>query len=155
MHILFVCLGNICRSPMAESVMAALLDQAGLTDQVSLDSAATSSWEAGKPPHRGTVEELARRGVPLVETRSRPLNEADLQADYIIGMDASNMDDIQAFLAGRSQAVVAPLLTFSGQDRDIADPWYTGDFSQTYQDVLTGCQSLLVCVKARIEERED
>ena len=141
--VVFVCLGNICRSPMAEAVFRQMVHEAGLDAQILIDSAATSSWEQGNPVHPGTVKRLAQEGISTDGMYSRQLSAQDYDADYLIGMDASNLRHIERFAAGKSQAKIRRLLAFTDHERDIADPWYTGDFETTYQDVIAGCRGLL------------
>ncbi|MBG9980891.1 low molecular weight phosphotyrosine protein phosphatase [Facklamia sp. DSM 111018] len=147
--VLFFCLGNICRSPMAEAVFRNLLKEEEIEEHFYVDSAGTSDEEAGNPVHPGTKERLAREGIGVEGIYSRPLQESDLSFDYIIGMDASNMRNFKRFDQGRSKAKIAKLLSFAGEESDIADPWYTGDFEQTYQDVYRGCQALLEEIKKK------
>ena len=146
-QVLFVCLGNICRSPMAEAVFRKMVDNEGLNQQIYIDSAATSSWEHGNPVHRGTRERPAREGISTVGMYSRILNDDDLSADYIIGMDESNIMNIEKFLRNRHSGRVNRLLEYAGEDRDILDPWYTDDFDTTYNDVVKGCKALLEFIK--------
>lgn len=164
MHrILFVCHGNICRSTMAQSVMADLVRRAGREAEFAIDSAAVTREALGCTPHHGTVAELGRHGVPVVPHRARQI-QADEYADWdlIIGMDDENMHDLERILR-RSPAWrldggarVRKLLSFvgdgaldpaprdrAGRVRDVADPWYTGDFDATYRDVIAGCEALL------------
>ena len=139
--LLFVCHGNICRSPMAQSVMAHLAGERGRAD-ILVDSAATSTEELGNPVHPGTRRVLAAHGVPLVPHRARQLKRRDGEEyDLLIGMDSANLRNMARILGSPER--VHGLLDWSPHPRDIADPWYTGDFETTFQDVWEGCQSLL------------
>ncbi len=136
--VLFVCHGNICRSPMAESVMTHLAALRGLSETVVAASAAARTDALGCHPHRETVKILLREGILPVPHVARLLTREDGEKfDYIVGMDEYNMRDIRACV-GECRAHVRPLL-----DRPVADPWYTGDFEATYRDVLEGCEALL------------
>ena len=146
--VVFVCLGNICRSPMAEVVFKDLLEKEGLADQVQVDSAGTSSLEEGNPAHQGTQNRLAQEGLSAEGLHSRPIDQNDLEADYIVAMDQSNVNDILAYISGQPAGQVKKLLAYAGSQEDIADPWYTGDFDATYEDVVKGCQGLLEEIKA-------
>ena len=142
--ILFVCLGNICRSPMAEFVMKDLLRQHNLRSCVEVASAATSTWELGNPVHQGTKNKLAEHGISCKGKTSRLLTRDDYSAyDYIIGMDKSNMADMLEIMNGDPQHKLSLMLDWCGEHRDVADPWYTHDFEATWQDVLRGCTALL------------
>jgi len=143
-RILFVCHGNICRSPMAESLMAHLARQKGLEENFILASAATSTEEIGNPPHPGTVCQLRRHGVETKPHRAVRIRREDYaQYDLILGMDSQNLRNILRILGQDPQGKVRRLLDFTPHPRDIADPWYTGDFEKTYQDILEGCEALL------------
>lgn len=143
-RVLFVCHGNICRSPMAESVCAHMIAQKGLQGKISVFSAAAHTDEIGNPPHRGTVRKLQEEGVPLVPHRAVLLTEQDgARYDYILGMDEYNVRDIRRILPADCAHKVRRLLDFSSRSRSIADPWYTGNFDQTYMDVCEGCEALL------------
>jgi protein-tyrosine phosphatase len=144
MFLLFVCHGNICRSTMSESVMAHLLLKTHLAQTVRVDSAATSTEEIGNPPHYGTQRELARRGVPLRPHRARRITLEDAkQADWILAMDEANVRNLKRMLPASEHPKIQLLLSFTGREEEIADPWYTGNFAITYEDVLEGCQALL------------
>ncbi len=139
--ILFVCHGNICRSPMAQSVMAYLVKEKGLTDIV-VDSAATSTEEIGNGVHPGTRRVLAAHSVPLIPHRARQLTRRDGEEfDLLIGMDGANLRNMARMVGGGEK--LHGLLDWSSRPRDIADPWYTGDFETTFADVWEGCTSLL------------
>ena len=143
--VLFICHGNICRSTMAESVFTHLVKQNGLEDLFEIDSAATSREEIGNEPHYGTRRKLAQVGIPLVAHRARQLTRDDyLYYDYLIGMDTANIRNMTRMVGGSdSLGKIYKLLTFAGSGRDVADPWYTGDFDATYRDVTAGCEGLL------------
>ena len=146
--ILFVCHGNICRSPMAESVMTHMVNKLGLQDEFIIRSAATSTEEIGNPVHYGTVDILKKHGVPLVPHRAVQMQKADYDKyDYIIGMDKLNERNIMRILRTDPENKVYSLLDFSDNPRPIADPWYTGDFVSTYNDITEGCEALLKKIK--------
>lgn len=143
--VLFVCHGNICRSTMAQCVFAHRVKQMGLDQQFYIDSMATSTEEIGNPPHRGTVRKLGEEGIAVIPHRARQITWSDYDKfDYIIGMDDWNMRNLRRMLKGDPESKVYKFLTFAGSDRDIADPWYTGNFDETYRDVCEGCEGLLV-----------
>lgn len=142
--ILMVCHGNICRSTMAESVMTHLVRQAGQTDRFCIQSAATSREEIGNPPHYGTAAKLREVGIPLVPHRAVQMTADDYEAyDYLIGMDSANIRNMQRIAGGDRDNKIYKLLSFAGSGRDIADPWYTGNFDETFDDILEGCTALL------------
>ncbi|MBF0747169.1 low molecular weight phosphotyrosine protein phosphatase [Gemella sp. 19428wG2_WT2a] len=145
--VIFVCLGNICRSPMAEAVFRDMVEKEGLADKIQIDSAATSTWEQGNPVHQGTVDRLAKENISTKGMFSRTLEDKDLDYDYIVGMDESNIKNIKKFVAGRESGQIKMLLEYAGDKSSIADPWYTGDFDKTYQDVLRGTRALLEVIK--------
>lgn len=143
-RILFVCHGNICRSPMAEFVMKDLVREKGLEDWFVIASAATSAEEIGNDVHHGTKRMLDRMGVPYERRAARRLRGGDANAwDYLIGMDEANMRNMRRMLGGSAESKLYKLLEFAGETGDVADPWYTGDFEATYDDVLAGCRGLL------------
>ena len=142
--ILFVCHGNICRSPLAQSVFTHKVKELGLEEMFQIDSFATSTEEIGNPPHRGTVEKLREAGIPLVPHRAKQITLRDYDDfDYIIGMDTANIRNLNRMLKGDPEGKVYKFLTFAGSGRDIADPWYSGRFDETYRDVVTGCSAFL------------
>ena len=144
LEILFVCHGNICRSPMAEFVMKDCLRARGLADRVHVESAATSTEELGNPVHRGTRKILVAKGIDCSGKTARQMSRADYERyDMLIGMDEENVRRMKAICGGDPDSKISKLLAFAGSSRSIADPWYTGDFEATWQDVLAGCQGLL------------
>ena len=149
--ILFICHGNICRSTMAEYVMKHLVKKAGLEDHFFIDSAATSSEELGSGVHPGTRRKLSQVGIPCGEHRARLLRREEYGAfDLLIGMDSANLRNMRRLYTNDPQKKLHVLLEFTGSDRDIADPWYTGNFDATYEDVLCGCTALLEQLKKAI-----
>ena len=138
--ILFVCHGNICRSPMAEYVMKYLVEQAQLTDQFMIASAATSTEEIGNPVYPPARRKLAEHGISCNGHAARQMTRADYSRyDLLIGMDSANLRNMTRIAGGDPEGKIRPLL----YDKDVADPWYTGNFEATWQDVLRGCQALL------------
>ncbi|MCI8599710.1 MAG: low molecular weight phosphotyrosine protein phosphatase [Lachnospiraceae bacterium] len=145
--ILFVCHGNICRSPMAQFVMQDLVNRRGLSDQFYIDSAATSREEIGNGVHYGTRGKLKEVGVPLLNHRAVQLKRADYdEYDFILGMDQWNRKNMLRILGEDPQSKVSLLLDFAEHPRDIADPWYTGNFDVTYDDIVEGCEALLAYI---------
>lgn len=142
--ILFVCHGNICRSTMAESVLSHMVSRRGLSNDFHIASAATSREEIGNPPHHGTVRKLREVGVPVVPHRAVQMTKKDYESyDYLIGMDDWNIRNMQRITGGDPQNKIYKLLEFANSTRDIADPWYTGNFDVTYDDIMEGCEALL------------
>ena len=150
--VLFICHGNICRSTMAQSVMAHLVDQHHLSHLFEINSAATSREEIGNTPHYGTVAKLREVGVPVVPHRAVQMTPQDYEYyDYLIGMDTANIRNMNRIAGGDPQDKIYKLLSFAGSGRDIADPWYTGNFDETYADVLEGCSALLSYLQERMK----
>jgi len=142
--ILFICHGNICRSPMAEFVFKHLAAQAGLDGQFEVASAATSTEETGNPVYPPARRKLAEHGISCAGKIARQLTRADGDYyDLLIGMDEANRRNILRLIAPENAHKVYLLMEFAGQDKEVADPWYTGDFEATWQDVLAGCGALL------------
>lgn len=142
--ILFICHGNICRSPMAEFVMKDLVRKSGYEEDFFIASKATSTEEIGNSPHYGTRNKLHSEGIPMEAHKAVQMDRNDYDNfDYIIGMDKWNYKNILRITNGDPGKKVSLLLSFAGLSRDIADPWYTGDFDRTYNDICKGCEALL------------
>ncbi len=157
-RILFVCLGNICRSTMAQFVMQDLVNEAGRSAEFEIDSAGTSDEEWGNPPHRGTVKKLQQVGVPVLKHRARQVRRAEYEDwDLVVYMDEGNGRSLHRIFKADPQNKCVKLLSYVGEGaglnpparnargevRDVADPWWTGNFDDTYRDVLAGCTALL------------
>ena len=142
--ILMVCHGNICRSPMAEFVLKDMVKKRGLDRQFEIASAATSTEEIGNPVHYGTRNKLAKYNISVAGKTARQIVRGDY-ADYdlLIGMDMANIRNMRRFWNGDPEGKVHLMLEFAGSSREVADPWYTGDFDATYDDVVAGCEGLL------------
>lgn len=142
--ILFIWHGNICRSPMAQFVFQDMVNKRGLADHFTIDSKATSTEELGNSPHPGTVRKMNELGIPMIPHRASQLNRRDYEEyDYFIGMDTWNMRNINRIFGGDPEGKVYKFLSFGSDGRDIADPWYTGNFDETYEDVVEGCEGFL------------
>lgn len=141
--IMFVCHGNICRSPMAQFVMQDMVDKMGLHDEFYISSAATSTEEIGNPVHPGTRRKLAENGISCDGKRAVQIKESDYDRyDYIIVMDSLNMRNLRRIIKNDDKYKIHKLLDFSSGG-DIADPWYTGNFDVTYSDIVRGCRGLI------------
>ena len=142
--VLFICHGNICRSTMAEFVMKDMVRKAGLEDEYYIESAATSREEIGNDTHPGTKRKLTEVGIPYTKRRARQVTKNDYdEYDYLVIMDQNNFRNLNRIIGSDPENKVFKLLDFAGKNRDIADPWYTGNFDETYEDVVEGCQALL------------
>lgn len=142
--ILFICHGNICRSPMAEFVMKDLVRKAGLESQFHIASAATSTEEIGSPVYPPARRKLAEHGINCSGKTARQLTRTDYDRyDLLIGMDNANLRNMRRICGGDSDGKIRLLLEFTGRSGEVADPWYTGDFEATWRDVLEGCSGLL------------
>lgn len=142
--ILFVCHGNICRSPMAEFIMKDLIQKAGLEDQFYIASAATSTEETGNPVYPPARRKLAEHGIGCAGKTARQLTKGDYsQCDLLIGMDSANLRNMRRICGGDPNGKIHLLMEYTDRPGDVADPWYTGDFEATWQDVLAGCRGLL------------
>ena len=143
--ILFICHGNICRSPMAEFVMKDMVQKAGAADDFFIASAATSTEEIGNPVHHGTRSRLAREGISVAGKYARQMTQRDYEEyDYLIGMDHWNLRNMQRITGPDTDNKLSLLLDYTDRaGADIADPWYTGNFEETYNDIVEGCTALL------------
>ena len=142
--ILFVCHGNICRSPMAEFVMKDLVKKAGLSKEFEIASAATSREELGNPVYPPARRELQKHGLSCSGKYARQMTAADYDRyDYIPIMDRNNERNIMRIIGSDPEHKVHLLMAYAGSSRDVADPWYTGDFEATWNDVTEGCKALL------------
>ncbi len=143
--ILFICHGNICRSPMAEFVMKDMIQKAGAADDFFIASAATSTEEIGNPVHHGTRSRLAREGISVAGKYARQMTQRDYEEyDYLIGMDHWNLRNMQRITGPDTDNKLSLLLDYTDRaGADIADPWYTGNFEETYNDIVEGCTALL------------
>lgn len=142
--VLFVCHGNICRSPMAEFIMKYLVEERGLSTEFHIASAATSTEEIGSRVHHGTAAILDRLGIDYSGKRARQMTKKDYQDyDMLIGMDEWNMRNMNRIAGGDPEGKLHLLLDFTDRPGDVADPWYTRNFEVTYRDIMDGCEGLL------------
>lgn len=142
--VLFVCHGNICRSPMAEFVLKDMARRRGVADKLYIASAATSTEEIGNDIHYGTKNKLRQEGVIVEKRAARQITASDYaEYDFLIGMDRYNIHNMNKMLGGDADSKIRLLLEFTDRGGDIADPWYTGDFDAAYKDVVDGCEGLL------------
>lgn len=146
-HILFVCHGNICRSPMAEFIMKALIRKAGCEKEITVDSVAATTEEIGNDMYPPAKRMLTKKGIPFSPRRARLITKEDYaRADYILCMDEENLTDLARLTYGDPEKKVSLLLSWAGRRGEVADPWYTGDFEETYDDLIEGCRALLKVV---------
>ncbi|MCL4247790.1 MAG: low molecular weight phosphotyrosine protein phosphatase [Anaerolineae bacterium] len=151
--VLFVCAGNICRSPMAEGIFRHLVDEAGLSERIQIDSAGTGPWHVGEPPHRGTLSVLRKHGIAY-DGRARRIVQSDFDDyDYVLVADRENLSYVRRLLDDRQQAHVGLLLGYAyhiGQVRtdEVPDPYYVGNFEEVYDLVRAGCEVLLAHIRA-------
>lgn len=145
----FVCLGNICRSPMAEFVLKDMVKKRGMEKEFYIASSATCTEEIGNDIHRGTRSKLTEMQIPFTKRQAVQLTEADCaHFDYILTMDKNNLRDIRRIAGGKCEKAHL-LLEFTGENRDIADPWYTGNFDATYDDIARGCEAFLTYLEGK------
>ena len=142
--VLFVCHGNICRSPMAEYIFKNMVKKIGCAEQFEINSAATSTEEIGNSIHYGTLEVFKKHKIPFSKHKASQMKKSDyLYYDYLIGMDRANIRNIISISGGDHENKIHKLLSFTKEDRDVLDPWYTNRFEETYQDITNGCLSFL------------
>ncbi len=143
-HVMFICHGNICRSPMAEFVFRNQVEQRGLSDYLVIASTATSREEIGNPVHRGTVKKLSEMGIGCSGKVAVQLKPSDYDTyDFLVCMDSANVKNTLRIVTTDPLSKIRRLLDFTDKPGDIADPWYTGNFDETYKDVVVGCEALL------------
>ena len=148
--ILFVCHGNICRSPMAELVMRQLVKKEGLSGEIQVASAATSREELGNPVYPPARRKLAEHGIRSDGHAARQMEKADYAAyDMLIGMDRVNLRNMTAIAGGDPDGKISLLMDYTDRPGNVADPWYTGDFEATWRDVEAGCRGLLKMLRER------
>ena len=149
--VLMICHGNICRSTMCQSVFQDMVNKKGLADKFYIDSAATSREEIGNGPHYGTVSKLREVGIPVIPHRARQMTRADYENfDYLIGMDSYNISNMTRIAGGDPDRKIFQLLSFAGSTRSIADPWYTGNFDVTYDDIIEGLNGFMKYLEAEV-----
>ena len=142
--VLFICHGNICRSPMAEFVFKDMVKKAGLEDLFEIASAATSTEEIGNPVYPPARRKMAEHGIDCSGKRARQLRRDDYaHYDLLIGMDSANIRNMKRMCGGDPDGKIKMMMDFTGRPGDVADPWYTGDFEATWRDVEEGCRGLL------------
>ena len=145
--ILFICHGNICRSPMAEFVMRGMVERAGRGGEFSIASAATSTEEIGNPVYPPARRMLREHGIDCAGKTARQMTRRDYdEYDLLVGMDGANLRNMRRICGGDPEDKLRLLLDYAGLDRDVADPWYTGDFQATWRDVTAGCRALLAAI---------
>jgi len=144
MKILMVCHGNICRSPMAEFILKDLVAKAGISSQFEIASAATSTEEIGNPVYPPARRKLAEHGIGCAGKTARQLRAADYaQYDLLLGMDNANLRNMRRICGGDPEGKIRLLMDYTDRPGEVADPWYTGNFQRTWEDILDGCQGLL------------
>ena len=149
--VLFVCHGNICRSTMAQFMFQDMVNKKGLSDKFYIDSAATSREEIGNGPHYGTVSKLREIGIPVLRHRARQMTRGDYEEyDYLIGMDSYNISNMTRIAGGDPENKIYLCLQFAGSTRNIADPWYTDNFDETYADLCEGLNGFMKYLESEV-----
>ena len=153
-RVLFICHGNICRSPMAEFILKDMVAKIGIEDKFHIESRATSSEEiyrgVGNPVYPPAKKELSAHGISCEGKRAKQLEKSDYDSfDYLIGMEEVNIRNMKRILGNDELGKMHKLLEYAGSDRDIADPWYSGNFEKTFSDIVEGCNGFLQKLKLK------